>query len=175
MYEKLIRSMKRTYAVLLIFLGIMIVCVIGSMIAAGIHLLVPILFTAAILGVGAYFIYKAYRNVDKNAKLLQDELGIQSDEEFNILLENSDRLATYVFLTKTHLIVFNKFMSFELDKIGVLEKTCHSDDESTTYCIAVSVGNGIKEISFPNEKKRNAAFNAVNTAIGNGVGDKRLW
>ena len=174
MYEKLIRRLKRLYIALLVFLLLMLAYVVYALIRTGPFIL-PILIVAALLGIFIYVIYSAYRNVDKKAKLLQDALNIQSDAEFNELLEQSERLADYVFLSKTHLIAVNMFMSFELDKIGVLEKTCHSSDESTTYCIAVSVGNGITEINFPNEKKRNAAFNTISTAMGNGVGDKRLW
>ncbi len=174
MYEKLIRRLKRIYIALLVFLLLILAYVVYALIRTGPFIL-PILIVAAVLGIFIYFIFIAYRNIDKNAKLLQDALNIQSDAEFNELLEQSERLAEYVFLSKTHLISVNKFLSFELKKIGYLEKTCHSDEDSTTYCIAVSDGNGIKEIDFPNEKKRNAAFNTINTALGNGVGDKRLW
>ncbi|MCQ2469926.1 MAG: hypothetical protein MJ100_08960 [Ruminococcus sp.] len=171
MYEELIRRYKRKTIEAFVLWGILALDNFCMMIYGFINEedYSFLLLAVALFAFLFYIYFKEYKDINKNIKLLQDALNIQSDAEFNELLEQSTRLEEFIFLNRTHLIVINKFLSFELKKINLLQKSFNSGKHKRTYLISVSDGNGIKKIRFPNERRRNEDFIAIQNAIRNSV------
>ncbi len=171
MYEELIRRYKRKTIEAFVLWGILALANFCMMIYCFINEADYsfLLFAVALYAFFFYIYFKKYKDINKNIKLLQDALTIQSDAEFNELLEQSTRLEEYIFLNRTHLIVINDFLSFELKKINLLQKSYRSGKHKRTYLISVSDGNGIKKIKFPNERRRNEDFIAIQNAIRNSI------
>ena len=173
MYEKLLKGLKRSYLIFII--AMVIIWLMMSMIGISSGTYFPMLIIFVFFLPFFIIFFTCYKNADKKAKLLQDKLDIQSNDEFNILLENSRRLAKYIFLSDNHLIEFNNFKAFELSGIDYLEKTVKSDEDNTTYGIDIFGRHGTYNMPFPNKSKRDEAYNAIYEAVGNGIGNKRLW
>lgn len=121
------------------------------------------------------FLVFNYRMIEKDIPKMRAALGAATDEEFEEILENCQRITNTIFINNRHLINFDNSTVIELSDIKNCKTfTAHGDD-STDYCITIKCRNGNKDtLSFSRESARDIAYKMISTAADFAEGQKYI-
>ena len=139
-----------------------VLCFIPSLISDS-DFIVALLFCVPLPALIIGLLFVNYYRIDNKIAKMRTALGVGTDEEFEGILEDCQRITDHVFISSRYLINFNTHTVTQLSDIRSCKRYKVTTDSCTTYGITIKAKGKKDNISFTREKARDEAYKIITT------------